>query len=570
MAQSELDRLLALYALPPAPLSNEPAQARTLTGEAVQHRAAPITATDIMAQRYGLGVEPPPLTNYVADPGNELGLAGTTGDVLGAMDRMYAGAPGAMRSGADAVRRNLTPDNIIADGIDTAANWIDGSPRVGVDTLAPLGLGALAMPFAVPGAVGIFGGRLARTADHEALRRAEEMSLAGRPREDIWNETGWFRGPDGQWRFEIDDSRTAFNDAGMVPKDYRILGDHITALTGDVGSALPHPALNAAYPEVPGVSVVQGRSSGEFRGQYSGGFGDSRLPPSIALDLDQLPDAAARRSTLLHEIQHAVQDLEGFSPGANRRYAPRDIPNPDVARYDLALRENPVMQEYQRLRGSDEYARELAEQNARWNEVYEPRMRELMALPRAEYNAQGRDAIDELFARSRADFAGRYPTMERTDALYAQMREAGVPVIRPQPFLEPQEVYFRAPGEVEARNVQTRAGMSPEERRASPPWTTQDVPDVDQILRTLPGREPQMSVGTKGGGRGRGAGEWRPIADAPAEEMVQARVRYRPEPHPEPWNDGTHIIGTQRKPDGTWVDRQGHQVWPIEWRPFKP
>lgn len=48
---------------------------------------------------------------------------------------------------------------------------------------------------------------------------------------------------------------------------------------------------------------------------------------------------------------------------------------------------------------------------------------------------------------------------------------------------EGQDIYNRLAGEVEARNVQSRMNMTPEERRAIPPWETQDVPDAEQIVR---------------------------------------------------------------------------------------
>jgi len=40
--------------------------------------------------------------------------------------------------------------------------------------------------------------------------------------------------------------------------------------------------------------------------------------------------------------------------------------------------------------------------------------------------------------------------------------------------------YWRNAGEVQARNVETRAGMNDAERRAIPPWETQSVPDAEQ------------------------------------------------------------------------------------------
>jgi hypothetical protein len=47
----------------------------------------------------------------------------------------------------------------------------------------------------------------------------------------------------------------------------------------------------------------------------------------------------------------------------------------------------------------------------------------------------------------------------------------------------PENAYKRLAGEVEARNVQTRKDMSIQERRASEPSTTEDVPRSQQIVR---------------------------------------------------------------------------------------
>ena len=49
--------------------------------------------------------------------------------------------------------------------------------------------------------------------------------------------------------------------------------------------------------------------------------------------------------------------------------------------------------------------------------------------------------------------------------------------------LTPMEQYKRLSGEVEARNVQTRIDMTPEQRRLTPPWKTEDVPRSDQIVK---------------------------------------------------------------------------------------
>src|SRR5690606_14357852 len=55
------------------------------------------------------------------------------------------------------------------------------------------------------GPVFAFGGVHARSADLVRLEMAQEMERAERNVFEIWQATGWFRGADGEWRFEIPD-----------------------------------------------------------------------------------------------------------------------------------------------------------------------------------------------------------------------------------------------------------------------------------------------------------------------------------------------------------------------------
>lgn len=61
-----------------------------------------------------------------------------------------------------------------------------------------------------------YAGRAAKTADTGRLAQAEEMEKQGRSNEEIRQETGWFRGRDGKWRFEIDDSQMIVDPKGTV------------------------------------------------------------------------------------------------------------------------------------------------------------------------------------------------------------------------------------------------------------------------------------------------------------------------------------------------------------------
>lgn len=54
------------------------------------------------------------------------------------------------------------------------------------------------------------GGLKAETADKSALVKAMELEKDGTDSEKIRKETGWFKGYDGKWRFEIDNSELEF------------------------------------------------------------------------------------------------------------------------------------------------------------------------------------------------------------------------------------------------------------------------------------------------------------------------------------------------------------------------
>jgi hypothetical protein len=139
----------------------------------------------------------------------------------------------------------------------------------------------------------IFAGPTAKTADHAALARAQEMAAAGADRADIWRDTGWFAGPDGKWRFEIDDSGAR--------------------LTGTVGptldKTLEHRALYDAYPDLRNVEAERGFSSG--KAHISPGDAVSGVPDRMVLG------NRARDDTALHEAQHLVQLREGMTPGGS-------------------------------------------------------------------------------------------------------------------------------------------------------------------------------------------------------------------------------------------------------------
>jgi hypothetical protein len=177
-----------------------------------------------------------------------------------------------------------------------------GSPDVGPGEGLGYAMNALSpgMAAAPKNALGIFGGRNATKYPRSMEPVAEFMEKGGVSRDKIWEATGLERGKDKQWRFEIDDSKAGWR-AGLSIDP----GDSF----GTVGRSFDHPELYENYPTL-GRADFARVNGGENYGTYYGGD-----YPSIELNVNRsLPE---QRSTMLHELQHGVQDIEGFARGGN-------------------------------------------------------------------------------------------------------------------------------------------------------------------------------------------------------------------------------------------------------------
>jgi hypothetical protein len=311
---------------------------------------------------------------------------------------------------------------------DVYAGRVDPMSDEGIGRAAELtGILALQAPIASrQGTVGIFGGRGARTADLDALARAQQMADAGADRREVWDATGWFKGPDGQWRFEIDDS-----------------GASLTGQSGRMGDAVSHPELYAAYPDVADQSVDMGadlpRRLLAARDPQTGDLFVSRSNPDPM-------------SSVIHETQHAVQSVEGYPAGA--------MPNSPGVR---AIASEGIVRAAQdaqaQIDAIREASRKYGTQTAR-------SMGDPMSAP-----DHARDYLQ------RPEVLGE---IERLQGIVERSRS-------PRALQSAQEnVYTRLLGEVEARNAQRRLPMSAGERRATPPWDTQDVADEAQIAYPRP------------------------------------------------------------------------------------
>lgn len=334
------------------------------------------------------------------------------------------------------------------------------------------------------------------------LAAARSMETAGKDALAIKMATGWERGTDGKWRYEIPDIKVIRQPEMTVNRTEE--GD--VWYKTKLGKLIDATELFTAYPQLADIEVgIQTLPKGE-----SGSYHNNVLILNIDTYKDKKEDVKKRigeiersaeykeysnvfdaedateaemnmamkkfftsdigkeyydlmwgkgstekafgksaRSVLSHEIQHAIQDIEGFARGGNLTIGER------IAKQRDSL---------------TDWQRNFIEDVAIYESLKDT-MREDYPLSRFMRNM----AADE--ARYGESISRDIMTMDDKELRreYNRLSQASRRV-------SPGEAYFNIDGEVEARNVQKRLGMSAEERLASLAEETEDVARKDQII----------------------------------------------------------------------------------------
>ena len=194
---------------------------------------------------------------------------------------------------------------------------------------AALGAGTASIPFSVPeGAVRVFGGAGAKKIDTNIFSKAEKLWNKGTPNEEIREQTGWYKDDaDRKWRFEIDDSQMKlagegefdWSDPDAITYSEDIMskaidgGNYGSTVTLRLGDFLEHKKLFKHYPQLKDYKVILNDTSLE-----SGTIGSfSPQDKTFSLSPQVMQDPEYAKDTLIHEIQHGIQEIEGFLPGSN-------------------------------------------------------------------------------------------------------------------------------------------------------------------------------------------------------------------------------------------------------------
>ena len=307
----------------------------------------------------------------------------------------------------------------------------------------------------------LFAGENARTANMKTLNRAQALEASGAAAEDIRRETGWFRGMDGKWRFEIDDSAMRYDRQGVTQNpdvqrkrqleekllygqltqeetnELRALTEATRGIPGPrtLGDYIQHGALFEAYPELRDAAVVFEETEPGVNGYYNAGQNTIVLDSKLR---------GAPESTLVHEIQHAVQRAEGFARGSTPEYWKYKNKDGQAYRTD----------------------RQYMEAEKRGRDAFDAMPDSVQDEVRRINRAKSDQDWDEVLRLEDDIYNGPYAELYSAYDLAEFDRRSRVDYYKGANYVD---LYTNTAGEIEARDAANRRSYSAEQRRLRMP-----------------------------------------------------------------------------------------------------
>lgn len=341
----------------------------------------------------------------------------------------------------------------------TAARGYQVTPEESVNT-AVNAFGGGGIGTAPKGALRTFIGRNAKTWDAAAEAKFLELEKKGIAPEQAWQQTNTFRSPDGKLRQEISDltvnaryapdqmeildaySKLTYGKPyGTLPFGEKGLGEQRININNlakkelelfkTTGKIIPHKQLYEAYPELSNILANVGKGD-YLEGSYNRSIMTEGSKNPITKILSEeinayAPNETVLKSGLLHELQHAIQQREGFARGGS----PTEFAN----KQDI---------------NDAQIINSLISKGNKPSE----------AIKWVQENL------------------GRKPS---TKAIDLGMKSD----VNLSTMLPANEQYKRLAGEAEARAVQARMNMTPAQRAQTFPLKSYDVPINELILKGL-------------------------------------------------------------------------------------
>ena len=353
------------------------------------------------------------------------------------------------------------------------------------------------------------------------LSIAREMETAGKDAKAIKFATGWERGADGKWRYEIEDKGRIGHLSGI---DINILKKQVTSAerklktakkrleearkrgdtegtdkalderytmadaldrattrlnirnaleNGQVYSAqlryvIDDPELFAAYPELADMSVM-------FDPVTRDGIYGAYNPANKSITLYGKLYAVSSDRALRHEVQHAIQGIEGFARGGY---------------VDGPVNPKKIYDDFSALRfclNSDDWKKYQKTERDYWDSVFKDDSVKTEQLYKDLGNLSEKDSVKKAKEeKTRLKEKYNIESTEFADVLnspYSENSEKWEDFIGYINSYEHRyKQYRRISGETESRNVEHRLSLPNEERRRSLAAETEDVARKDQIF----------------------------------------------------------------------------------------
>jgi hypothetical protein len=227
-------------------------------------------------------------------------------------------------------------------------------------------------------------GPKAKTYRHADAELAAQMEREGKSKFEIWEAAKTFRGPDGVLLQEISDAGMKYTpektrlkqvenfekrlqqakDMASTPEELQAAEDWgknerfnaIFNLSGKKNDFVHHPELLNAYPELSNLSWKhlepthdQFTAPETTRGFYS--------PSQQRITINH--DAPDPRSTALHELQHAIQQIEGRQGGSSPEFMAAKMVEREEAKQRLKRVQDRI--DYERAQDPVAFAESIAQ-----------------------------------------------------------------------------------------------------------------------------------------------------------------------------------------------------------------
>lgn len=322
------------------------------------------------------------------------------------------------------------------------------------------------------------------------LRVAREMEKSEKDAKSIKIATGWERGADGKWRYEIPDVKyhpegdaeyekirnrqrwskeldelsdkvfegkklsdkeeKRFDELAQLESEFK--ADYLSQEKPYLTNWVENDELFASYPELKQTQIIFTDQLPERTAGYY-----SEKDNTIVVNTKS---SLAYESIIAHEVQHAIQRIEGFARGGSLEEIEKDFQR---AKEEVRARSWAFqLKETAKELGGD--YNQLEVEKALIKEYEDMNMSDMM--PDEETRIKAFNYFARGYAdRSLDDAIKRYKLDTSTGSNFNSYKE-----------------YQKLAGEVESRNVQERMYMTSEERRKSLAAETEDVSREDQIF----------------------------------------------------------------------------------------